>query len=81
MEDYSDQTTGDQREILSVSEVNKTADDFINEAFPPLWVVGEISNFVEYGTTGHWYFSIKDSNSVLSCTTVSYTHLTLPTKA
>tara|TARA_X000000368_G_scaffold414650_1_gene404889 strand:- start:1211 stop:2437 length:1227 start_codon:yes stop_codon:yes gene_type:complete len=77
MEDYSDQTTGDQREILSVSEVNKTADDFINEAFPPLWVVGEISNFVEYGTTGHWYFSIKDSNSVLSCTMFKFQNMHL----
>ena len=68
MEDYSDQTIGDQREILSVSEVNQTANDFLNEAFPPLWVVGEISNFREYGTSGHWYFSIKDPGSVLNCT-------------
>ena len=67
MEDYSDQTTGDQREILSVSEVNQTANDFLNEAFPPLWVTGEISNFREYGTSGHWYFSIKDPDSVLNC--------------
>tara|TARA_B100001996_G_scaffold362927_1_gene330813 strand:- start:485 stop:1708 length:1224 start_codon:yes stop_codon:yes gene_type:complete len=77
MEDYSDQTIGDQREILSVSEINKTADDFINEAFPPLWVAGEISNFVEYGTTGHWYFSIKDSNSVLSCTMFKFQNMHL----
>ena len=68
MEDYSDQTIGDQRDILSVSEVNQTANDFLNEAFPPLWVVGEISNFREYGTSGHWYFSIKDPGSVLNCT-------------
>jgi len=68
MEDYSDQTIGDQREILSVSEVNQTANDFLNEAFPPLWVAGEISNFREYGTSGHWYFSIKDPDSVLNCT-------------
>ena len=65
MEDYSNQS---QREILTVSEINQTANDFLNEAFPPLWVVGEISNFREYGTSGHWYFSIKDSGSVLSCT-------------
>ena len=67
MEDYSDNTI-QQREIYSVTEINQTASDFINEAFPPLWVSGEISNFKEYGTSGHWYFSIKDSNSVLSCT-------------
>ena len=63
MEDYSANSTNDMREILSVSEANKTANDFINEAFPPLWVVGEISGFKEYGASGHWYFSLKDSDS------------------
>tara|TARA_Y100000813_G_scaffold195293_1_gene176871 strand:- start:1071 stop:2426 length:1356 start_codon:yes stop_codon:yes gene_type:complete len=67
MEDYT-QDTIQQREIHSVTEINQTASDFLNEAFPPVWVAGEISNFREYGTSGHWYFSIKDSNSVLSCT-------------
>ena len=67
MEDYSNNTI-QQREIHTVTELNQTASDFLNEAFPPLWVAGEISNFKEYGTSGHWYFSIKDSNSVLSCT-------------
>lgn len=67
MEDYSQETI-QQREIHSVTEINQTASDFLNEAFPPVWVAGEISNFREYGTSGHWYFSIKDSNSVLSCT-------------
>ena len=56
MEDYSNNTI-QQREIHSVTELNQTASDFLNEAFPPLWVAGEISNFKEYGTSGHWYFS------------------------
>jgi len=67
MEDYS-QDTILRREIHSVTEINQTASDFLNEAFPPVWVAGEISNFREYGTSGHWYFSIKDATSVLSCT-------------
>ncbi len=67
MEDYT-QDTIQQREIHSVTEINQTASDFLNEAFPPVWVAGEISNFREYGTSGHWYFSIKDSSSVLNCT-------------
>ena len=54
MEDYSQNIINEQREILSVSEINQTANDFLNEAFPPLWVAGEISNFREYGTSGHW---------------------------
>ena len=44
MEDYS-QDTIQQREIHSVTEINQTASDFLNEAFPPVWVAGEISNF------------------------------------
>ena len=67
MEDYSANSTNDMREILSVSEVNKTANDFINEAFPPLWVVGEISGFKEYGASAIGTFLFKDSDSVLSC--------------
>ena len=66
MEDHIQKTSNDNREILSVSEVNQAANDFLNEAFPPLWIVGEISNFKEYGSSGHWYFSLKDSDSVLS---------------
>ena len=46
MEDYSENNIA-EREILSVTEINKTANDFLNEAFPPLWVAGEISNFRE----------------------------------
>ena len=79
MEDYSDNNF-QQREIHSVTELNQTASDFINEAFPPLWVVGEISNFKEYGTSGHWYFSIKDSSSVLSCTMFRLQNLNLKFK-
>ena len=48
MEDYT-QDTIQQREIHSVTEINQTASDFLNEAFPPVWVAGEISNFKEYG--------------------------------
>ena len=44
MEDYS-QDTIQQREIHSVTEINQTASDFLNEAFPPVWVAVEISNF------------------------------------
>lgn len=66
MEDHIKKTSDDNREILSVSEVNQAANDFLNEAFPPLWIVGEISNFKEYGSSGHWYFSLKDSDSVLN---------------
>ena len=62
MEDYSNQS---QREILTVSEINQTANDFLNEAFPPLWVVGEISNFREYGTLVIGTFLLKIQSQFL----------------
>jgi len=65
MEDYTENINSNSRDILSVSEVNQTADDFLRD-IPPLWVSGEISGFKAY-PSGHWYFSIKDSEAVLRC--------------
>ena len=65
MEDYTENLNSNSRDILSVSEVNQTADDFLRD-IPPLWVSGEISGFKAY-PSGHWYFSIKDSEAVLRC--------------
>jgi len=56
MEDYTENLNSNSRDILSVSEVNQTADDFLRD-IPPLWVSGEISGFKAY-PSGHWYFSI-----------------------
>jgi exodeoxyribonuclease VII large subunit len=38
----------------------------LEETFPEVWVEGEISNFTKH-TSGHMYFSLKDSNAVLNC--------------
>jgi len=56
------------KNVLSVSEVNKyikslVAKDFILSG---LWVKGEISNFKNH-YSGHFYFTLKDENSVLKC--------------
>ena len=64
MEDYTENLNSNSRDILSVSEVNQTADDFLRD-IPPLWVSGEISGFKAY-PSGHWYFSIKDSEARIS---------------
>lgn len=53
---------------LTVSEVNRylhqllESDDFLQN----IWVVGEISNFSR-ATSGHLYFTLKDSASTLRC--------------
>ena len=54
------------RAVLSVSELNRSAKDLLEQAFPLLWVGGEISNIKRYGS-GHWYFSLKDANAQVRC--------------
>ena len=54
------------RAVLSVSELNRSAKDLLEQAFPLLWVSGEISNIKRYGS-GHWYFSLKDANAQVRC--------------
>lgn len=39
----------------------------LEEAFPAIWVEGEISNFKLY-PSGHRYFSLKDEEALLRCT-------------
>jgi exodeoxyribonuclease VII large subunit len=39
----------------------------LEEAFPAVWVEGEISNFKLY-PSGHRYFSLKDEEALLRCT-------------
>lgn len=36
------------------------------EHFPPMYVVGEISNFKQ-ASSGHWYFSLKDAGAQIRC--------------
>lgn len=54
------------RTILTVSELNQTVKNLLEQAFPPLWLEGEISNFVS-ASSGHWYFSLKDKQSQIRC--------------
>ena len=55
-----------QRDIYSVSELNRAARTILEDAFLPLWVSGEISNFT-CASSGHWYFSLKDQHAQVSC--------------
>jgi exodeoxyribonuclease VII large subunit len=54
-------------EPLTVSELTKQIKINLEEGFPQLRVIGEISNFKRH-VSGHWYFNLKDSNAVISCT-------------
>ncbi|SVA42765.1 uncharacterized protein METZ01_LOCUS95619 [marine metagenome] len=54
------------QEIVSVSELNKKARKLLEKNFPFVWVEGEVSNFFS-ASSGHWYFSLKDSDSEIRC--------------
>jgi exodeoxyribonuclease VII large subunit len=55
-----------QQKILTVSELNRLARDVLQTSFPLFWVSGEISNFTR-AASGHWYFSLKDTNAQVRC--------------
>jgi exodeoxyribonuclease VII large subunit len=51
-------------DVLTVSQLNVRVREAIEQAIPPVWVRGEISNFVLH-SSGHMYFSLKDEQSQL----------------
>ena len=58
---------GNSNQILTVSELTKEIRRTLEEAFEQVSVIGEISNFKAH-VSGHWYFSLKDSDAVINCT-------------
>ncbi len=53
--------------ILSVSEITKLIKCQLEENFSDIKVEGEISN-LKMHASGHWYFNLKDSDSLICCT-------------
>jgi exodeoxyribonuclease VII large subunit len=51
--------------IYTVSEITQLIKATLEDGFPWLSVQGEISNF-RPSSTGHWYFSLKDRDAVIS---------------
>jgi exodeoxyribonuclease VII large subunit len=56
---------GGARKIWTVTELNRAAGELLEEAFPRVWVEGEISNWKLYAS-GHAYFSLKDEGGQVS---------------
>ncbi len=52
---------------ISVSEITSHIKRTLEEDFSQVKVIGEISNFKAH-VSGHWYFTLKDSNASISCT-------------
>ena len=51
---------------MTVSELNRLANQILTQSFPLFWVSGEISNLTR-AASGHWYFSLKDSTAQVRC--------------
>ncbi|HKE45229.1 MAG TPA: exodeoxyribonuclease VII large subunit [Steroidobacteraceae bacterium] len=58
--------TAPDRDVYTVSRLNREARVLLEQGMPPLWIQGEISNF-SAPKSGHWYFSLKDSGANVRC--------------
>ncbi len=54
----------DNVKVLTVGELTRTVKGMLEDAFPLVWVAGEISN-VALPSSGHMYLTLKDSESQL----------------
>lgn len=52
--------------LWRIRELNQNVRLILEQAFPLLWVTGEVSNLKRY-PSGHWYFSLKDDNAQVRC--------------
>lgn len=55
-----------QRDIISVSQLNRRTKSLLETQLPLLWIEGEISNLSQ-PSSGHWYFTLKDANAQVRC--------------
>jgi exodeoxyribonuclease VII large subunit len=58
--------TSAQREVYTVSRLNREARTLLESRFPLIWLEGEVSNFARPGS-GHWYFTLKDAQAQVRC--------------
>jgi exodeoxyribonuclease VII large subunit len=54
-----------KKHVYSVTEITQGIKLLFAEKFNNIWIEGEVSNF-RPSSSGHWYFSLKDENALLS---------------
>ena len=54
----------EKAEPLSVSDLIARLRDLVEDEYPSVWVAGELTGLVKH-SSGHWYFSLKDSEAQL----------------
>jgi exodeoxyribonuclease VII large subunit len=55
-----------ERDIYTVSRLNREVRLLLERGFGSLWLEAEISNFAR-PSSGHWYFSLKDTGAQVRC--------------
>jgi exodeoxyribonuclease VII large subunit len=54
------------RDVYTVSRLNREVRVLLERGFGSLWLEAEISNFAK-PSSGHWYFSLKDAGAQVRC--------------
>ncbi|WP_116365680.1 exodeoxyribonuclease VII large subunit [Parahaliea mediterranea] len=62
----ADTATRPEPATLTVTQLNSQVRRLLESSFDFVWVEGEISNFAA-PSSGHWYFSLKDSGAQVRC--------------
>jgi exodeoxyribonuclease VII large subunit len=57
---------GSERRSLTVSELNASIRELLDQEFSDIWVSGEISG-TKLASSGHYYFTLKDAEAQLRC--------------
>jgi exodeoxyribonuclease VII large subunit len=58
--------TRPERDIYTVSRLNREVRVLLERGFGSLWLEAEISNFAR-PSSGHWYFTLKDAGAQVRC--------------
>jgi exodeoxyribonuclease VII large subunit len=58
--------TAAEREIWTVSQVNRAVRNLLEGKLPPLWVSGEVGGW-KRTRAGHCYFTLKDKQAQIRC--------------
>ena len=58
--------TTNNKNIYSVSSLNRAAKSMLETGLGVIWLSGEISNLT-IAVSGHWYFTLKDNSAQIRC--------------
>ncbi|WJF89671.1 exodeoxyribonuclease VII large subunit [Paraburkholderia bonniea] len=64
--DFSSPELASAEVVVPVSALNRAIGSMLERSFPLVWVGGEVSNFTR-AASGHWYFSLKDTQAQMRC--------------